>query len=126
MVKATSIRELADKLEKAFQKTLAKMPDIKVVEFGLYKVRGSTGNWYEVRVGVTVEGEYFAACPCRGNLYENGCYHGARAFAKHQIIRSELIIKKRHHPEHKIDWANVPYLKVSESKPVERVGGVRI
>lgn len=115
MLQASTIADLADKLEKSFQKALEQKPEIEVIEFGLYRVRGSKGNWYEVRIGVTSDGEYFVACLCLGSLHTGYCWHCAVAFARHQIIRYELILQKE---RGKVDWAKVPYLKSGTGKYV--------
>lgn len=124
MIQAHSITELADKLEKSIQKAFKQQPDIETIKFGHYKVRGSKGNWYEVRLGQTDTGAYFVACLCLGSLHTGKCFHSAAAFIHHQITRLEMLEQKE---KSALDVGkDAPYLKASDEKKPERVGGVRI
>lgn len=125
MIQANSIAELTDKLSKSFEKALKVNPSIEVIEFGLYRVAGSKGNFYEVRIGKTADGKYFVACQCLGSLHGNGCVHGAKAFARHQLFRIEIGKQQLAKIESE-EPEKVPYLKKTSERKAEKVGRFRI
>lgn len=121
MIKAKTLEELENLLETGRKKALKVKPQIEIVETGIYNVRGSKNNWYEVRCGRTASGELFVACLCPGALHKGGCYHAATAFYKHVELK-KLEKRLQDKPE------NAPYFSGgnSSNKKPEKTGNYRI
>jgi hypothetical protein len=117
MIKNQSIEFIENFLAKSKEKALAVNPIITKVEAGLYKVSGSNGNFYEVRLGETEQHETFIACTCRAALQGNACYHAATAWETYKAeAKSET--RKREHQA--MDHA--PLLKINGIGKFDKIG----
>lgn len=121
MITAKTIEELESKLEKGIAKAQQSNPVFEIVEFGHYRVKGSKGNFYEVRAGRQLNGDLFIACLCPGALHKGGCYHASAAFLVHTRLAQKQIDDKR-----KSEMDNAPYLRQHQDKQLEKIGKVRI
>ena len=86
MIKEKTQDALEATLAKATTKSEDHLPAVEIIEFGFYKVEGSRGRWYDVRIGRTEDQEYFIACQCQGSLNHRACYHAARVFDVHKLL----------------------------------------
>lgn len=121
MIQAKTISEMAEMLDKAQNKSDEMNPEIEIIETGLYHVKGSKGNWYEVRAGRLPNGDLFLACQCRGNLEGKICYHLPKVFNLHSKIRQlEIENQKRENEK------NPTYLPPATGKKPEKLGNIRI
>lgn len=127
MITAHTIDALKRFLGKAFEKAEKVNPALEIIEFGHYKVESSKGgDWYEVRAGRTEDQKLFIACKCRGGLEGRPCYHAAKVFLLHTSWAT--IVKTPVAAESKMasDPNDIPYLKGADTKPSERIGGIRV
>jgi hypothetical protein len=126
MIQAISLELLKLKLASGFEKAEKLKPESRVVEFGLYEVKGSKGNWYQVRAGRTDDNQFFVACTCPGSLHNGNCYHASIAFELHTREAQKLIDARKRQTE-KHEQNNSPYLKNGSGKKPEKLSnGMRI
>jgi hypothetical protein len=126
MIKANSITELEEVLEKAKKKSLEINPELHIIEFGIYQVQSSDkSKFYEVRAGKTNEGEFFIACLCRGSLEGKACYHAAKVLLVHKAMAKVEQDKKRAEIEHK-EQDNALYVKPQPKEESEKINGIRV
>ena len=72
-----------NQLEKAANKARTIKPVVKKIEFGVYAVKGSTGNFYTVECKRTATGEKQVSCACKGAERGLVCFHSAAALELH-------------------------------------------
>lgn len=128
MIKAKTLDELKQKLDKALKKAGNEFPEYRVIEPGLYEVKGSKGNWYQVRAGRTADGEFFIACLCRGSVQGYACYHSALIFVIHQR-EVQKVIDEREEQSKQFAPNEIPYHSGGErkfQKQPEKVGNIRV
>lgn len=72
-----------DQLEKAANKARTIKPIVKMIEFGVYAVKGSTGNFYKVECNRNEQGEKVVSCECEGARRGLVCFHSTSALELH-------------------------------------------
>jgi hypothetical protein len=111
-----------EQLEKAIAKAKKVRPRVEFDHFGRYRVSGSKG-YYTVICRKDERGYKTVACTCKGAEKGLVCYHAASALSLH----IGLARREQDTPIGVFTDANeIPYLKPSIERPVERVGGIRI
>ncbi len=79
------ILESKAQLEKAIAKAKKVRTSVKFIKFGVYSVRGTQGNFYQVeckRIG----NEKVVECNCKGGLANLVCFHAVSALSLHIAI----------------------------------------
>ncbi len=71
-------------LEKAIAKARSIKPRVRMIAFGVYAVKGATGN-YTVKME-RVGDEKQVLCDCKGGMRGLVCYHGTAALELHSTI----------------------------------------
>lgn len=71
-----------EQLQKAIQRARANHTYVKFVRFGEYMVKGSAGNFYNVRCERR-DGLKIVACECVAGQYGTVCFHAASALSLH-------------------------------------------
>jgi hypothetical protein len=69
-------------LEKAIAKAMKIRSQVKFIEFGVYSVKGSSGNFYTVsckRIGK----DKIVECNCLGGVANKICWHATCALSLH-------------------------------------------
>jgi hypothetical protein len=72
-------------LEKAIAKAMKVRTSVKFIKFGVYSVRGTQGNFYQVeckRIG----NQKIVECNCKGGLANLVCFHSVSALSLHIAI----------------------------------------
>lgn len=86
------ILENLSQLEKAAAKARSIKPIVRMIQFGVYAVQGSTGNFYTVECRRNEQGEKQVSCNCKGGERGLVCWHSASILelhctqAKHRAI----------------------------------------
>lgn len=70
-------------LEKAIAKAIKIRTQVKFISFGTYSVKGTKGNFYQVRCERTATGEKQVSCECLGASKGLVCWHSACALSLH-------------------------------------------
>ncbi len=78
-------------LEKAVLKAKKIRTHVKFISFGVYAVRGTKGNYYEVRCERMPSGEKLVSCDCRGGERGLVCWHSAAALSLHIGIARQRV-----------------------------------
>ncbi len=76
-------------LDAAREKAAEMNPSLRVIDFGVYQVSGSRGNWYDVRCWKNEHGQRFAHCSCedQGRRRANvACFHLVPAIGAHILL----------------------------------------
>ncbi len=76
------ILESKAQLEKAIIKAKKTRPTVKFISFGVYSVRGTKGNFYQVECK-KVGNEKHVICECLGAEKGFVCFHAACALSLH-------------------------------------------
>jgi hypothetical protein len=72
-----------EQLEKAIIKAKKTRTTVKFIEFGVYAVSGSKGQFYTVICERSERGEKIVKCACKGAEKGLVCYHAASALSLH-------------------------------------------
>ncbi len=83
------ILENEKQIEKAMQKARKVKPLVKKIEFGKYLVRGSEGNFYEVKCSKNPLGQKEVDCKCKGGSKGLVCYHSISVLGLHIVLASQ-------------------------------------
>lgn len=78
-----------NQIEKAMQKARKVKPLVKMIAFGVYKVRGSKGNSYTVKCSRNPLGQKEVCCTCKGAEKGLVCYHSVSALGLHIVLASQ-------------------------------------
>jgi hypothetical protein len=78
-------------LEKAIAKAKKIRTHVKFISFGVYAVRGTKGNYYEVRCERTAEGKKSISCDCEGGRKNLVCWHSVCALSLHIGIARQRV-----------------------------------
>jgi hypothetical protein len=113
-----------EQLEKAIAKAKKVRPRVEFDRFGRYRVSGSKG-YYTVICRKSDNGYKTVDCTCKGAEKGLVCYHAAAALSLHvALARREQATQICVAPVKGMN--EIPYLKPTIERPVERVGGIRI
>ncbi len=84
---------LTDKamLEKAILRAKKVRPHVRFISFGAYAVKGSKGNYYEVRCEKLANGEKLVSCDCKGGIAGLVCLHSVAALSLHIGIAAQRV-----------------------------------
>ncbi len=77
------ILENLSQLEKAANKAKTIKPIVRMIQFGLYAVQGSKGNFYTVECKRNERGEKVVSCECIGASKGLVCWHSASILELH-------------------------------------------
>jgi hypothetical protein len=77
------ILESAAQLQNAIVKAKKTRTTVKFIEFGVYAVSGSKGQFYTVICERSERGEKIVKCACKGAEKGLVCYHAASALSLH-------------------------------------------
>lgn len=69
--------------EKALKKAQKMKPLVKAISFGLYQVKGASGDLYEVRCERNALGQKEVHCTCKGGERDLVCYHSVSVLGLH-------------------------------------------
>ncbi len=83
------ILENESQLERATKKARKLKPLVRVIAFGVYAVRGSQGNFYEVRCERDDDGRKIVSCNCEGGRKNLVCFHSVAGLSRHIALASE-------------------------------------
>ena len=72
-----------NQLEKAANKARTIKPIVRMIQFGVYAVKGSQGNFYTVECYRNDKGEKVVACQCKGASKGLVCFHSSAALELH-------------------------------------------
>jgi hypothetical protein len=72
-----------NQLEKAILRAKKVRPHVRFISFGVYLVRGSKGNYYEVRCERMPSGEKSVSCNCRAGEKNLVCLHSVCGLSLH-------------------------------------------
>jgi len=73
------------KLEKAIAKARKIKPLVRMITFGIYLVRGTSGNSYTVKME-RISDEKRIFCDCKGGERDFICYHACAALELHSTV----------------------------------------
>jgi len=76
-------------LEAACKKARKVKPTLRVLDYGEYEVRGSTGRWYKVTCKKSGTGQKLVFCECEQDKPRRvgfTCYHMATAVGAHMLL----------------------------------------
>lgn len=83
------ILESLSQLESAAARAAVKQPKLKVIDFGVYEVSGSKGQWYTVTCKRDGAGTRIVFCSCEDTHPRRGntvCYHIPPAVGAHILL----------------------------------------
>lgn len=76
-------------LEAATIKAIKENPELRVIDFGEYEVKGSSGTWYKVTCRMNDAGQRLVFCSCE-ELHPRragtACYHMPVAVGAHILL----------------------------------------
>jgi hypothetical protein len=78
-------------LEKAVLKAKKIRTHVRFIAFGIYSVRGTKGNYYEVRCEKLPGGEKLVSCECKGGIAGLVCWHSVCALSLHIGIARQRV-----------------------------------
>jgi hypothetical protein len=78
-------------IEKAVLKAKKIRTHVKFISFGVYAVRGTKGNYYEVRCERMASGEKLVSCDCKGGIAGLVCWHSVAALSLHIGIAAQRV-----------------------------------
>lgn len=73
-------------LEKAANKARTIKPIVRMMEFGIYAVKGSQNDAYIVECRRNQQGEKVVSCDCKGGERGLVCYHAASVIELHSTL----------------------------------------
>jgi hypothetical protein len=80
-----------EQLEKAINRAKKVRPHVRFISFGVYGVKGSKGNYYEVRCEKLPGGEKLVSCDCKGGVAGLVCLHSVAALSLHIGIAAQRV-----------------------------------
>lgn len=76
-------------LNAASRKALKVKPALRILDFGVYEVQGSKGNWYRVHCRKSATGQKLVFCTCEDDKPRRvgfTCYHMSIAVGAHILL----------------------------------------
>jgi hypothetical protein len=74
-----------EQLEAGIIKAKKIRTQVKFIKFGVYSVRGTQGNFYQVECK-KVDNQKIVECNCKGGLANLVCFHAVSALSLHVAI----------------------------------------